>query len=231
MLERTGAGPRRSPARPGRSRRWRHRSLLSPRCPMAEAWAWVMYNVGGAPLFHQRRVAGHLALTSDVVIVTPDDMVYAETLLMAGPDVEAVRFSASRWPPPPGIDPGSTYRFRNAPSAAREAAWLAAAIAEADADFGRRHPGMPVPPGGTLVPMAGGLLPGYVAPAAAPAAIVGPVPPPGGAVPGPPAAGLAAAAAAAVGPPAPVGPLPVVSHYRTPPDGILAHISRAVVIA
>eukprot|EP00959_Pyramimonas_sp_CCMP1952_P007992 167440-Pyramimonas_sp.AAC.1 len=60
-------------------------------------------------------------------------MVYPETLLAAGPDVSAVRFSATRWPPPPGIDPRSTYRFRQAPSAAREAAWLAAAVAEADA--------------------------------------------------------------------------------------------------
>ncbi|CAK0904148.1 unnamed protein product [Prorocentrum cordatum] len=173
----------------------------------ATAWAWVLYNVVGALLFHQGRVAGQLALTSDVIIMTPDDMVYAETLLTAGPDISAVRFSATRWPPPPGIDPGATHRFRQAPSAAREAAWLAAAVAEADAEFGRRHPGVPVPPGGTLVPMAVGLLPGFVAPAAAPAAIVGPVPPPDGAAAAPPAAGVAAAALAAAGPPASDGPL------------------------
>ncbi|CAK0849262.1 unnamed protein product [Prorocentrum cordatum] len=188
----------------GRSRRW----LRSPLGLMSEAWAWVLYNVVGAPLLHQRRVAGQLALTSDVIIVTPDDMVYAETLPTAGPDISAARFSATKWPPPPpGIDPGATHRFRQAPSAAREAAWLAAAVAEADAEFGRRHPGVPVPPGGTLVPMAGGLLPGFVALAAAPAAIVGPVPPPDGAAAAPPAAGVAAAALAAAGPPAPDGPL------------------------
>ncbi|CAK0816771.1 unnamed protein product [Prorocentrum cordatum] len=164
------------------------RSLRSPLGLMSEAWAWVLYNVVGAPLFHQRRVAGQLALTSDVIIVTPDDMVYAGTLLTAGPDISAVQ-------------------FRQVPSAAREAAWLAAAVAEADAEFGRRHPRVPVPPGGTLVPMAGGLLPGFVAPAAAPAAIVGPVPPPDGAAAAPLAAGVAAAALAATGPPAPDGPL------------------------
>ncbi|CAK0873437.1 unnamed protein product [Prorocentrum cordatum] len=184
-------------------RRW----LRSPLGLMSEAWAWVLYNVVGAPLFNQRRVAGQLALTSDVIIVTPDDMVYAETLLTAGPDISAVRFSATRWPPPPGIDLGATHRFRQAPSAAREAAWLAAAVAEADAEFGRRHPRVPVPPGGALVPMAGGLLPGFVAPAAAPAAIVGPVPPPDGAAVAPPAAGVAATAMAAAGQPAPDGPL------------------------
>ncbi|CAK0811004.1 unnamed protein product [Prorocentrum cordatum] len=166
-----------------------HGGVAEGRGRPVTAWAWVLYNVVGAPLFNQRRVAGQLALTSDVIIVTPDDMVYAETLLTAGPDISAVRFSATRWPPPPGIDPCATHRFRQAPSAAREAAWLAAAVAEADAEFGRRHPGVPVPPGGTLVPMAGGLLPGFVAPAPAPAAIVVPVPPPGGAAAAPPAAG------------------------------------------
>ncbi|CAK0875049.1 unnamed protein product [Prorocentrum cordatum] len=53
------------------------------RCPVIEAWAWVLYNVAGAPLFHQKRVAGQLALTDDVIIVAPDDMVYAERLLAA----------------------------------------------------------------------------------------------------------------------------------------------------
>ncbi|CAK0849813.1 unnamed protein product, partial [Prorocentrum cordatum] len=139
------------------------------------AWAWVLHNVAGAPLFHQKRVAWQLAFTDDVVIVTPDDMVYAERLLAAGPDIAAVRFSAARWPPPPGIAPESTYRFGGAPSAAREAAWLAAALAEADAEFARRHPGALLPAGGALLPMSGGLLPGAAAPAAAvPAAVPAP---------------------------------------------------------
>ncbi|CAK0805351.1 unnamed protein product, partial [Prorocentrum cordatum] len=84
-----------------------------------------------------RTVVGQLALTGDVLIVTPDDMVYTERFLAAGPDVAAVRFSATRWPPPPGIAPEAAYRFGRAPSAAHEAAWLAAATAEADAEFAR----------------------------------------------------------------------------------------------
>ncbi|CAK0896651.1 unnamed protein product [Prorocentrum cordatum] len=110
-----------------------------------------------------------------VIIVTPDDMVYAERLLAAGPDIAAGRFSAVRWPPPPGIAPEATYRFGRAPSAERKAAWLAAATAEADSEFARRHPGAPLPAGGALISMSGGLLPGAPAPAAAvPAAVPAP---------------------------------------------------------
>ncbi|CAK0859916.1 unnamed protein product, partial [Prorocentrum cordatum] len=69
------------PSRRARSRRrleglpraWRWR-----RSRMAETRAWVLHDVAGARLFHQRRLAGQLALADDVVAVAPDDVVYAE---------------------------------------------------------------------------------------------------------------------------------------------------------
>ncbi|CAK0797909.1 unnamed protein product, partial [Prorocentrum cordatum] len=161
------------------------------------------------------RAAGQLALTDDVAILTPDDMVCAGRLLAAGPDIAAVRFSAARRPPPPGIALEATYRFGRAPSAAREAAWLAAATAEADAEFAGRHPGVAAPAGGTLVHISGGLLPaaGLAAGAAGPlvagpaggaalpaaGAVVAAGPPPSGAR----AAAIVAPAAALVAPPPP----------------------------
>ncbi|CAK0853408.1 unnamed protein product [Prorocentrum cordatum] len=152
---------------------------------VSSAWAWVRYNVGGAPLFHHRRVLGQLALTKDVVIVTPD-MVYAERLLAA--------------------------------------AWLAAATAEADAEFAWRHPSAPFFPGGALVLMAGGLFPRAVAaaPAAGPAAVAAPPPVAacavvvaGGAPYGLPLAADAAAAAAL--PLAALAPAPLAAPAAAAP--------------
>ncbi|CAK0820686.1 unnamed protein product [Prorocentrum cordatum] len=94
-----------------------------------------------------------------------------------------------------------------------EAAWLAAATAKADAEFARRRPGVPAPPGGELIPTSGGLLPGAGPPAAG-----GPLV---GAAARPDAAGVALAAVGPVGPAAgaAAGPPPLAA---LPPAALAA---------
>ena len=125
-----------------------------------EIWAFVLYNVAGAPIWHQRRVLGVLAgSASEYVILTPDLEVYLENLKDATDDIAAVRFHHLRWPPPPGIDRAQVYRFNVEPTRAQmtraRAQGEAAALArfrEVAVAAGRA---VDIPPGGVLVAVDG----------------------------------------------------------------------------
>ncbi len=125
-----------------------------------EIWAYVLYNVPGAPIWHQRRVLGVLAgSASEYVILTPDLEVYLENLKDANEDIAAVRFHHLRWPPPPGIDRAQVYRLNVEPTRAQmtrartqgEAAALAR-FREVGVAAGRAAD---IPPGGVLVAVDG----------------------------------------------------------------------------
>ena len=128
-------------------------------------WAYVLYNDGGAPLWHQRRILGRAASASsenELFIVTPDGDVYQEKY-DDNDDVCAVRFADARWPPPPGVPRGNVYRFARDPTGAELMAAEDAARTEAERSWmGReRLAGRPevLPADGVLVvPGAGALV-------------------------------------------------------------------------
>eukprot|EP00974_Lingulodinium_polyedra_P012990 1261022-Lingulodinium_polyedra.AAC.1 len=70
--------------------------------PLLE-WVFVVYlNVEGG-LWHQRWVIGRVRSSeSGVVILTPDGDVYVEDVGDQSREILAARWSAARWPPPPG---------------------------------------------------------------------------------------------------------------------------------
>lgn len=68
-----------------------------------------------------------LSATDTWVVATPDADVYEECLGGTSADVQAVRFAATLWPPPPGLPRGSCYRFAALPGAAQRHSWRAAA--------------------------------------------------------------------------------------------------------
>ena len=150
-------------------------------------WAFVLYQVAGAPLWHQRLVLGRVASSEtdvrrEFLIVSPDGDVYLETYDESNVDISAVRSSDRRWPPPVGLDRNQCYRFRMEPSQLRRDGWLADGLPEAEAKFRARRAaeGVIVAAGigvvcldlagtvpvavGVAAPAAGGVLVGLGAP-------------------------------------------------------------------
>lgn len=122
-------------------------------------WAYVLYAAEEeVPTWHQRLCLGRLGSwatsAGEVAIATPDGDVYIEDYSGTCPDIAAVRFSATRWPPPPGVPTARAYRFRSEPTTAQRARFLAQGEAEAARAFGVRCRGRPPPSGGLLRPMA-----------------------------------------------------------------------------
>ena len=95
-------------------------------------WAFVKYR--GQELWHQRWVAGRVALSaSEFAIATPDDDVYVEQYGGQDDDIEAVRWSAQWNQPPRGVPANLVYRFRNEPTPDERAAYRQQASVEAAA--------------------------------------------------------------------------------------------------
>jgi len=79
-------------------------------------WAYVLYAVPGAPLWHQRLVLGKVALSaSDYVIASPDGDVYIENYGPDNQDIAAVRFGVHAQPPF-GVGRQQCYRFAQVPT-------------------------------------------------------------------------------------------------------------------
>jgi hypothetical protein len=107
-------------------------------------WAFVLYQVAGVPLWHQRLVLGRVASSEtdvrrEFLIVSPDGDVYLEAYDERNGDISAVRSSDRRWPPPVGLDRNQCYRFPTEPSQARRDTWLAAGLPEAEAKYRARR--------------------------------------------------------------------------------------------
>jgi hypothetical protein len=103
-----------------------------------DRWAYVLHNDGGPVCWHQRRLLGTVAsLAHKVVVATPDDDVYIESLGQPCNDIQAVRYSASFRPPPPGIPRASVYRFRAEPGPNDLGRWTA--LAQADMPRWRKN--------------------------------------------------------------------------------------------
>ena len=98
-----------------------------------EEWAYVLFAEPGEALWHQRYRLGSLAGSwgSRDIAATPDGDAHEESLHLPDPDVAAVRFASSRWPPPAGIPRERSYRFARNISQAQMAAFMLAAEAEA----------------------------------------------------------------------------------------------------
>lgn len=78
----------------------------------------VLYGESEAPLWHQRRILGRLALLAcDVVSLTPDGDIYSESYGDDNGDVQAVRYAVFG-EAPLGVSRSAVYRFRHEPSTA-----------------------------------------------------------------------------------------------------------------
>ncbi|CAK0818388.1 unnamed protein product, partial [Prorocentrum cordatum] len=194
-------------------------------------WAFVLYTVPGAPVYHQRRVVGcrrgacSATELGRVLIATPDLDVYEEDYRAGsmGADIARVVFSPTRWPPPATVPRAQVYRFRDEPTGQEYAAMRGAARAEAERlwvadDRAAGGPGAPIPDNefvpfesiaGVMAGAGGAAGPGAAAAGAAPAGAVVPLaawPAAPAPIAGGPAPGLALAPAppAAAAPAAPV---------------------------
>ena len=155
--------------------------MLRARTPAPGArWIWVLYDVGGARLWHLRWVAGRVACTeADFVVYTPDRDMYVERYDGSDPGISAFRFSDVSAPPPPGIPRANTYRFQRVPTLGQEMKLLEEAAVTALEHFEAMNLGE-VPASGVLVPIGSAVEvresagPAAVAPAASP-----PLPPVG----------------------------------------------------
>ena len=153
---------------------------------LPKKWAYILYNVGGPVMWHQRLCLGTVVgYPSRIVAVTPDRDVYVEVYDGLNDDLSAVRYSDVRRPSPPGLG-AQVYRFAMEPGA-RLVAWERLAEAAAREDLVLM--GCAVPVGSCL--LAIGALDGAAPAAPAPGAVP---------VPGAP---LAAAAVVPARPPAP----------------------------
>ena len=87
-----------------------------------DEWAFVLFNVAGAQVWHQRlligQVKGSSATEVDLVVATPEGDVHEDCYDTDSVDISAVRFSSQMWPPPPGLPRARCYRFRARPDAA-----------------------------------------------------------------------------------------------------------------
>lgn len=120
-----------------------------------QTWAYVLFNVPGPPMWHQRYLIGRVAslasegaATDTWVLATPDADVYVEDLGGTSADVQAVRCASERWPPPPGRPrrqawscegPGARC-FRSTTRPWRRLWWSLGAKTK------RRRPGLSAPP-------------------------------------------------------------------------------------
>lgn len=97
-------------------------------------WAYVLYSVEGAIILHQRFLIGRVAFlatsgegTESFMVMTADGDLYDEDYSGLSPDIQAVRYSSTRWPPPAGLPRSRCYRFASEPRASQVSAWTESA--------------------------------------------------------------------------------------------------------
>ena len=111
---------------------------------------FVLYDVGGPPLWHERMVIEHVHFEL-YIVATPDQDVYAEELSLLNPDLRGIRVRPGPGILPPGLTDPETYPLRvfTVAEVANLRSLAAAELQAERASRGLAAPGAPVAAAGS----------------------------------------------------------------------------------